>query len=161
MTKPIKFLGPLDPNSAPIGALSSDTTAENAHLPGLTASSACAAHVPRVTKRTTATVVLGRGFVITESSMPARNGSEMGGVGRFGGAIVLPHEDQLHRASRCRWARRSAKPAPLWLDPPPRPPTACVADCIALRLGISLLKQKEVDINGLTFMRKSSDYASK
>src|SRR5438477_5941716 len=44
---------PFDPNSAPSGALGSDTTAENAHLPGFTASSACAAHVPRVAKRKT------------------------------------------------------------------------------------------------------------
>jgi hypothetical protein len=70
---------PFDPNSAPNGALGSGTTAENAHLPGITASSVCAAHVPRVAKRMTArTVILGRGFVITECSMPApRNGSEM------------------------------------------------------------------------------------
>jgi uncharacterized protein len=57
---------PLDLNSAPGGAVASDTTAENAHLPGLIASSACAAHVPRVAKRMTATVVPGRGFAITE-----------------------------------------------------------------------------------------------
>jgi hypothetical protein len=55
-----------DLNSDPSGAVASDTTAENAHLPGLIASSACAAHVPRVAKRKTATVVLGRGFPITE-----------------------------------------------------------------------------------------------
>ena len=56
---------PFDLDSAPSGAVASDTTAENAHLPGLIASSACAAHVPRVTKMAT-TVVLGLGFAITE-----------------------------------------------------------------------------------------------
>jgi len=57
---------PFDIDSAPSGALDPDTTAENAHLPGLAASSACAAHVPRVVKRITATFVLERGFAITE-----------------------------------------------------------------------------------------------
>src|SRR5215469_2035113 len=56
-----------DLHSAPSGAVASDTTAENAHLPGLIVPSACAPHVPRVAKRMTATVVLGRGFAINRN----------------------------------------------------------------------------------------------
>src|SRR4051812_8187047 len=57
---------PFDLNSAPSGALGPDTTAENAHLPGLIEASACAAQVAKVAKRMTATVGPGRGFSITE-----------------------------------------------------------------------------------------------
>src|SRR5215813_6994071 len=52
--------------STPSGALGSDTTAENTHLPGLTASLACAVHVPRVAKRENAVVALRDGICITQ-----------------------------------------------------------------------------------------------
>src|SRR5215813_7135982 len=53
-------------DSTPSGVLGADTTAENTHLPGLTASLACAVHVPRVAKRETAMVALRDGICITE-----------------------------------------------------------------------------------------------